>query len=94
MREPGEAAMYTYDTTPILIDLDITGDTVESDASKISHSADLSEMDSVQLKHLLHLLLQHGGASKILRQVVAKFARWMANTHPPWAVYRALMGTV
>ena len=31
MREPGEAAiMHTYDTTPSLIDFDITKDTVES----------------------------------------------------------------
>ena len=71
MRVPGEAVMHTYycyDTTPSLIDLDITKDTVESFASKNSASAGLSGMDSVQLKH--HLL-QHVGASKTLRQVVA-----------------------
>ena len=55
---------------------------------KISGSAGLSGMDAVQLKHLL---LKHGGDSKTLRQVVAKFARWMANTHPPWTAYRALI---
>ena len=88
MREPAEAAMHTYDITPSLIDLDITEDTVESVASKISGSTGLSGMNAVQLKHLL---LQHGGASKTLRQAVAKFACWMANTHPPWASYRALI---
>jgi len=45
-------------------------------------------MDAVQLKHLL---LKHGGASKKLRQAVAKFAYWVANTRPPWAAYRALI---
>ena len=90
MREHGESAKHTYDITPSLIDLDITEDTVESVASKISGSAGLSGMDSVQLKHLL---LQHGGASKKLRQVVAKFARWFANTYSSSlsAAYRALM---
>ena len=66
MREPGEAAMHTYNTTPSLMDLDITEDAVESVASKISGSASLSGMDAVQLKHLL---LQHGGASKRIRQL-------------------------
>ena len=36
MREPGEAAMHPYDTTPSLMDLGFTEDTVESVASKIS----------------------------------------------------------
>jgi len=87
MRESGEAAMHTYDTTPSLIDLDISEVTLEFVASKISGSAGLSGIDSVQLKHLL---LQHGGASKILRQAAAKFSRWLATTHPPWAAYRAM----
>ena len=87
MREPGAAAMPTFDTTPCLVDLDITEGTVEAVASKLSGSAGLGGMDSVALKHIL---LQHGGASKILRQTVAKFARWMSNSYPPWAAYRAL----
>ena len=87
MREPGKAAMHTYDTTPSLIDIDSTEDTVESIASKLSDSAGLRGTDSVQLKNLL---LQHGGARRPLRQaVVAKFAHWMADTHAPWAAYRA-----
>lgn len=32
-----------------------------------------------------------GERAKELRQVVAKFARWMANTRPLWATYRAFM---
>ena len=32
-----------------------------------------------------------GGASRKLRQAVAKFVCWMANTHPPWAAYRVLI---
>ena len=74
MREDSDqsSAIHTYDTTQSLIDLDFTEDTVESLASKISASTDLSGMDPVQLKHLL---LQHGGTSETLCQVVAAFSR-------------------
>jgi hypothetical protein len=88
MRDPGPTAMPTYESTPDLPTLDITAETVESVAGKLSGGAGLSGFDSINLKNLL---LQHGQASQRLRNVCAKFARWLANDHPPWASYRAML---
>jgi hypothetical protein len=37
------------------------------------------------------LLLQFGKPSHVLCEVVAKFVDWLANSHPSWAAYHALM---
>ena len=36
-------------------------------------------------------LVAYEGASNNLRQAMANFCEWLANTSPPWAAYRALM---
>ena len=88
MRNPGPTAMPEYDSIPELPDLDITAETIEIVAGKLSGSAGLSGFDSVALKNLL---LHHGQASQRLRNVCASFARWLANELPPWAAYRAML---
>jgi hypothetical protein len=88
MRNPGPAAMPEYDSIPELPDLNITAETIETVAGKLSGSAGLSGFDSVALKNLL---LHHGRASQRLRNVCASFALWLANELPPWAAYRAML---
>ena len=36
------------------------------------------------------MLLRHGRASAELREELSEWARWLANTSPPWAAYRAM----
>ena len=38
---------------------------------------------------LRNLLINYSDHSRRLRQVVATFCSWMANSSPPWAAYRA-----
>ena len=94
MREPNLDARTStgifehYDECPEAIDLDITQDTVEKVASRLHGSAGPSGTDAVALRDWL---LRFGEDSKILREELAAIARWLANHHPPWAAYRALM---
>ncbi|KAL7478162.1 hypothetical protein ACHAW6_003943 [Cyclotella cf. meneghiniana] len=36
------------------------------------------------------MLLHHGRASSVIRDKLAEWALWLANTSPPWAAYRAM----
>ena len=80
--------MEDYESTPEFVPITITEDDVEHVAAKLSGSSGLTGFDSTALQNML---LQHGHASKRLRQVLANFANWLANSFPPWAAYRALM---
>ncbi len=87
MRVPDIALMEEYDTLPDFVELDITADTVEKVARRLSGSAGPGGTDSADLQHWL---LRFGGASAEFRKAVAEFVRWKANDNPPWAAYRAL----
>ena len=80
--------MFQYNSTPCLVPSLITEDVVQEVASKLSGSAGLGGVDSIQLKHLL---LKHGKASSKLQKAVANFTGSMANESSPWAAIRALM---
>ena len=87
MRVPDIALMEEYDTLPDFVELDITADTVEKVARRLSGSAGPGGTDSADLPHWL---LRFGGASAEFRQAVAEFVRWKANDNSPGAAYRAL----
>jgi hypothetical protein len=89
-RVPDVGDLPHYDETPEFVDVDITADTVESVARKLSGSAGPGGIDSVGLSHLL---LRFGKTSATLREAVADFTRWMANEMPPWAAYRAMIAS-
>jgi hypothetical protein len=89
-RVPDAEDLQHYNETPEFVDVDITADTVESVARKLSGSAGPGGIDSVGLSHLL---LQFGKTSYKLREAVADFTRWMANELPPWAAYRAMIAS-
>ena len=80
---------FIQSTLPDFGNVNITDETVEQVARKLSGSAGLGGSDTHALKHWL---LKFGDASLKLQKAVADFCGWMANDFPPWAAYRALMG--
>jgi hypothetical protein len=64
------------------------GDVVKDVASRLSGGAGPGGTDAIDLKNWL---LRFGAESKSLRDSLAGLAKWLANEHPPWATYCALM---
>jgi len=85
---PIPGAFEPYDSTPEPVPLIITAQIVEKVASKLSGSAGPSGTDAVDLRDWL---LRFGAESEALRLEMAAWTEWLANEHPPWAAYRALM---
>ena len=80
--------MEKYDILLDLVEIDITANTVESVAQRLSDSADPGGTDAAFLQYWL---LRFGRASAEFRKAVAEFVRWKSNNNPrPWAAYRAL----
>jgi hypothetical protein len=89
VRVPDANALPHYEELPEFIEVDVTEDSVEDTARKLSGGAGLGGVDSYTLKHWL---LGFGKASRGLRSACAEIIEWMANSLPPWAAYRALRG--
>ncbi len=85
--DPDPSEMEDYEILPDFVDLDVTEDTVEQVARRLSGSAGPGGSDAQALQHWL---LRFGGASQELRRAVAGLVDWMSNGTPPWAAYRAL----
>jgi len=82
-------AFETYEEgAPAIVPVDITANTIESIATKLSGGAGLGGMDAVDLRNWL---LRYGAESQALREEMAQWTMWLANESPPWAAYRALM---
>ena len=94
MRDPGPyteegGAFEPYPTEPATtIPLTVSADLVEKVASRLHGSAGPSGVDSVEFAHWL---LHFGRESELLREEMAAWAVWLANSHPPYAAYRAMM---
>ena len=73
---------------PETIPIDITAETVEKIAPRLSGSAGPGGTDA---KALRWWLLGFGAESEALREEMAAWSRWLANTSPDWAAYRAVM---
>jgi len=78
----------TYAEMPDQLAVDITGETIEKAASNLFGSGSCSGVDAADLQHWL---LCFGKESSALRDEMATWTRWLSNTRPPWAAYRALM---
>jgi hypothetical protein len=87
-RIPGVDALTDYPFLPDFVDLDITEDTIEVTACRLSGGAGLGGTDAHALQQWL---LRFGKSSRLLRQAAADLVDWLANSFPPWAAYRALM---
>ena len=87
-RMPVASSLHQYANTPDFVDVDVTEETVEKVARRLSGSAGVGGTDSHALQHWL---LRFGAVSRKLRAVVAKLVDWLSNSFPPWAAYRAIM---
>ena len=85
MREPGVAAMPSYEELPDHVRLLINEEMVAEVAGKLSGSAGPGGTDAVDLQKWL---LTFGSASERLRAVLARITMWLANGSPSWAAYR------
>ena len=81
-------AFEPYDSVPPPVSLHITSDIIERVSSKLSGAAGPGGTDAVDLRNWL---LRFGAESDALRNEMAHWANWLANSSPPWASYRALM---
>ena len=82
------ARLETYKETPIFIPVNITEETVESVARKLSGSSSPGCTNSEALQGWL---LKFGEVSTRLHTSVETFVDWLANSSPPWAAYRAFI---
>ena len=78
----------SYDSVPEPLPLIISADLVAKTVTKLAGSGGPSGTDAVDLQNWL---LRFGASSTQLRETMASLTEWLANTHPPWAAYRALM---
>eukprot|EP00957_Ditylum_brightwellii_P174640 13297960-Ditylum_brightwellii.AAC.1 len=77
-----------HDTLPALMEVDITEDVVLKVATKIQGATCPSEINSIAWQDWL---LKFGKASCRLWESVAPVACCLANTHPAWASYQAII---
>ena len=73
---------------PEMVPVDITNATVATVARRLSGPARPGGVDLVSLQHWL-LLFE--AAIVVIRQIIREFEHWMANSRPPWVVYRSLI---
>ena len=59
-------------------------------APKLKEAAGLTTVDAVALSSWL---LCFGSTLTKLREEMAQWTEWLANTSPPWAAYRATMAS-
>ena len=86
--DESHGAFEHYSSVPEPVGLTITEIDVATVAARLSGAAGPSGTDSVDLRNWL---LCFGTASERLRQELARFTKWLANSSPSWAAYRALM---
>ena len=87
LSDPDNMAFADYGEAPDVIPIDCPIGDVERVARQLHGSAGCSGVDA---EHLKNQLLKHGKASAELREELAEWALWLANTAPPWASYRAM----
>ena len=83
-RVPAVNEFPTFPALPQLVPVDITATTIETVARRLQGSAGLSGVDAAALRHWL---LHFGDVSAVLRETLARFARWLTNEYPPWTAY-------
>jgi hypothetical protein len=81
-------AFEPYSHLPTAVPILVTQDDVEALAPRLSGAAGPGGTDSVDLSNWL---LRFGRESEALREEMAAWTNWLANTQPPWAAYRAMM---
>jgi hypothetical protein len=88
LEDPDGGSLEAYPSTPQPLPLEITDEVVPIVASRLSGGAGPGGTDAVSLRNWL---MRFGKESEALHLELAKLADYLANSHPPWAAYRALM---
>ncbi|KAI2494156.1 hypothetical protein MHU86_20388 [Fragilaria crotonensis] len=83
-----DGAFEPYPDLPAPVPVCTTQDDVEAIASRLSGAAGPGGTDAVDLANWL---LRFGRESEAMREEMAAWTNWLANTSPPWAAYRAVM---
>ncbi|KAI2493136.1 hypothetical protein MHU86_21397 [Fragilaria crotonensis] len=83
-----DGAFEPYPDLPAPVPVCITQDDVEAISSRLAGAAGPGGTDAVDLANWL---LRFGRESEALREEMAAWTNWLANTSPPWAAYRAVM---
>jgi hypothetical protein len=83
-----DGAFESYPDLPAPVPVCITQDDVEAISSRLSGAAGPGGTDGVELSNWL---LRFGRESEAPREEMAAWTKWLANTSPPWAAYRAMM---
>ena len=82
------AAFGEYEEVPETVPLDFSEDNVTWVASKISGAAGALGAEDIELRNWI---LCFGCASEEFIVIITALEDWMANPHPPWDAYCALM---
>ena len=85
-----DGAFEPYPSCPTPIPVLVTAEDVEAIAPRLSGAAGPGGTDAVDLRNWL---LRFGRESEAFRMEMAAWTNWLANTHPPWAAYRAIMSS-
>ncbi|KAI2490418.1 hypothetical protein MHU86_24150 [Fragilaria crotonensis] len=83
-----DGAFEPYPDLPAPVPVCVTQDDVEAISSRLAGAAGPGGTDAVDLANWL---LRFGRESEALREEMAAWTNWLANTSPPWAAYRAVM---
>jgi hypothetical protein len=83
-----DGAFEPYPDLPATVPVCVTQDDVEAISSRLAGAAGPGGTDAVDLANWL---LRFGRESEALREEMAAWTNWLANTSPPWADYRAMM---
>ncbi|KAI2506075.1 hypothetical protein MHU86_8396 [Fragilaria crotonensis] len=83
-----DGAFEPYPDLPAPIPVCVTQDDVEAISPRLAGAAGPGGTDAVDLANWL---LRFGRESEALREEMAAWTNWLANTSPPWAAYRAVM---
>ena len=83
-----EGAFEPYPDLPAPVPVCVSQDDVEAISSRLTGAAGPGGTDAVDLANWL---LRFGRESEALREEMAAWTNWLANTSPPWAAYRAVM---
>jgi hypothetical protein len=83
-----DGAFEPYPDLPAPVPVCVSQDDVEAISSRLTGAAGPGGTDAVDLANWL---LRFGRESEALREEMAAWTNWLANTSPPWAAYRAVM---
>jgi hypothetical protein len=81
---PHHSTVHPYDEVPAFPDIDISHDTIEQVACRLSGSVGLVGVDSQAVSHWC---FAYGNASDTMQHSLSSSSMWIGNYLPPWDPY-------